>query len=65
MFYVTGPPTCGEVKNEILTHSVGHIDDHNWYLTSNDIWKKHHQSHLPQHIWWSYPEPIFNTFYYG
>uniref|UniRef100_A0A0K8SDV4 Uncharacterized protein n=3 Tax=Lygus hesperus TaxID=30085 RepID=A0A0K8SDV4_LYGHE len=64
------PPTCGEVRNEILTgSSTSH--GYNWYYSDSrkanrhdGSWKNHRMSD-PSHAWWSYPEPIFNTFYYA
>ncbi|XP_014256512.1 coagulation factor VII-like isoform X2 [Cimex lectularius] len=55
------PKLCGEVKNEILS-GVASSHGLDWYFNDNNVWKK---PNIPQHTWWSYPEPIFNTFYYG
>ncbi|KAK9508640.1 hypothetical protein O3M35_006152 [Rhynocoris fuscipes] len=56
------PFTCGEVRNEIAQRGA-YLEEQNWFSFGNDVWRKEYSQ--PQHVWWSYPEPIFNTFYYG
>ncbi|XP_066904660.1 enteropeptidase [Halyomorpha halys] len=61
--YFKAPPNCGEVRNDIYsTSSSNYLNSFNDAHWLQDI--RHWKSQIPQHTWWSYPEPIFNTFYY-
>ncbi|KAL1122819.1 hypothetical protein AAG570_003145, partial [Ranatra chinensis] len=60
------PLRCGEVHNDINSpvassgyEALNSVRHYHW-KKDNHRWSNHKQS-----IWWSYPEPIFNTFYYG
>ncbi|BET01568.1 protease [Nesidiocoris tenuis] len=62
------PPTCGEVRNEILAASSSR-HGYEWYFSESRKTRPDnvHNHRLSDrfHAWWSYPEPIFNTFYYA
>ncbi|XP_066991640.1 uncharacterized protein [Anabrus simplex] len=61
------PSTCGRKDQDISATASEHFMEHfpSLFQLWQDVKWRRHSYRYQGSTWWSFPEPVFNTFYYG
>ncbi|GLH03208.1 Serine protease lint [Gryllus bimaculatus] len=62
------PGTCGRKDQDVSAAATEEFMEtlpSLFHILQDVKWRRAHTSRTPGGVWWSFPEPVFNTFYYG